>query len=130
MHGRLGNCRVHAIGLYDRDRGKTFYSGSQTVITSFFKNPYTQPGSTRRQLQLRHASAFVAGLGIDRFDIIKVDTEGAEIPIMRALAEAIASAMMVHIEFHSRGDRRAIDEFINPSHCLCRGIAESAHPGN
>lgn len=126
---RLGNCRVHAVGLYDRDCEKTFYSASQTVISSLFKNPYAQPGSTRRRLQLRHAGSFVAGLGIDRFDIIKIDTEGAEIPIMRALAEAIASAMMVHIEFHSREDRRAIDEFMNPSHCLCRGIVESAHRG-
>lgn len=124
---RFGKCRVHAVGLYDRDCEKTFYSASQTVISSLSKNPYAHARPIR--LQLRHAGAFVTGLGIDRFDVIKIDTEGAEVPIVRALAGAIRGAAIVHIEFHSREDRRTIDELMNPSHCLCRGTIESAHRG-
>jgi len=124
---RIGNCRIHAIGLYEGDCEKTFYSASQSVNSSLTKNPYAHASPLR--LRLHDAGAFVRGIGVERFDVIKIDTEGAEVPIIRSLGEALRRAAIVHIEFHSREDRRAIDYLMNLTHCLCQGIVESAHRG-
>ena len=62
------------------------------------------------RLRLRDAGAFVRGMGVERFDVIKIDTEGAEVPIIRSLGAVLRRAAIVHIEFHSREDRRAIED--------------------
>src|SRR5262249_15666254 len=122
---QIGNCRVHAIGLYEGDCEKTFYSASQSVKSSLTKNPYAHASPLR--LPLQAAGAFVRSTRVDRFDVIKIDTEGAEVPIMRSLADIVRQAAIVHVEFHSHEDRRAIDNLMNSTHCLCRGVVEAAH---
>ncbi|SRR5579883_28912 len=125
---RIGNCHVHEVGLYEGDCEKPFYSASNSVISSVSKNPYAR--ATPVPIKLRDAGGFVAGLGAGRFDLIKIDTEGSEVPIIRSLGTVIRDAATVHIEFHSRDDRRTIDDLMNPSHCLFRGAIEAAHRGH
>lgn len=125
---RIGNCRLHNVGLYDRDCEKSFYSASSSVLSSLTRNPLALASS--KVVTLREASCFVAELGVERFDLVKIDTEGAELPILRSLGSVIADAAVVHIEFHSRDDRRAIDDLMNPSHGLFRGKIEAAHRGH
>lgn len=125
---RIGNCIIHQVGLYEGDCEKPFYSASNSVISSVSKNPYAQ--ATSIPIKLRDAGGFVAGLGVERFDLIKIDTEGSEVPIIRSLGAIVRDAATVHIEFHSRDDRRTIDDLMNPSHCLFRGVIEVAHRGH
>jgi FkbM family methyltransferase len=124
----IGNCAIHQAGLYEGDCQMPFYSSDNSVISSGSRNPYARAVSI--PIRLRDAAAFVSSLEVEDFDLIKIDTEGAEVPIVRSLSEFIRGAAVVHIEFHSRDDRRAIDELLNPSHCLCRGVIESAHRGH
>jgi len=124
----IGNCRVHQVGLYHGDCERPFYSANNSVISSISKNPLAK--ATPVSIKLRDAGGFVAGLGVERFDLIKIDTEGAEVPIIRSLAAVIRDAAVVHVEFHSRDDRRIIDDLMNPSHCLFRGMIEAAHRGH
>jgi FkbM family methyltransferase len=124
----IGNCVIHQVGLYEGDCQMPFYSSDNSVISSGSRNPWARAVSI--PIQLRDAAAFVSGLGVGAFDLIKIDTEGAEVPIIRSLAEFIGGAAIVHIEFHSRDDRRTIDDLMNPSHCLFRGAIESAHRGH
>ena len=124
----IGNCVIHQVGLYDGDCQMPFYSSENSVISSGSRNPYARAVSI--PIQLRDAGAFVRSLGVASFDLIKIDTEGAEVPIIRSLGEFIRSAAIVHTEFHSRDDRRTIDDLMNPSHCLFRGAIESAHRGH
>jgi FkbM family methyltransferase len=125
---RIGNCRLHQVGLYEGDCEKQFYAATNPVLSSLSRNPSAQ--ATARSLMLRDAGRFVSGLGVERFDLIKIDTEGAELPIIRSLGNIVRNAATVYIEFHSREDRRAIDDLMNPSHCLFLGEIESAHRGH
>jgi FkbM family methyltransferase len=124
----IGNCHVHQLGLYEGDCERPFYSASNSVISSVSKNPYAR--TTPVSIKLRDAGGFVAGLGVKHFDLIKIDTEGSEVPIIRSLGPFIRDAGTIHIEFHSRDDRRTIDDLMNPSHCLFRGVIEVAHRGH
>ncbi len=125
---QIGNCRLHEVGLYEGDCERPFYSATSTVMSSLARNPLARV--TPSVLKLRDAGRFVAGLGVERFDLIKIDTEGAEIPIIRSLASFLSGAAVVHVEFHSREDRRAIDDLMNPTHCLHYGVIEAAHRGH
>jgi FkbM family methyltransferase len=125
---RIGNCRVHEAGLYDGDCERSFYAAPNSVLSSLTRNPIAH--ATPRVLALRDAGRFVSGLGVAGFDVIKIDTEGAEVPILRSLARIIPGTAVLHLEFHSRDDRRAIDDLMNPTHCLVRGAIESAHRGH
>ncbi len=124
----IGNCIVHEVGLYEGDCQMPFYSSDNSVISSVARNPFAH--ATSIPIQLRDAGAFVSSLGVEGFDLIKIDTEGAEVPIIRSLGQFMRTAAIVHAEFHSRDDRRAIDDLMNPSHCLFRGVIESAHRGH
>jgi FkbM family methyltransferase len=125
---RIGNCRIHAVGLYEGDCERPYYSANNSVLSSLTRNPIAD--AKPEVLQLRDAGRFVARLGVERFDVIKIDTEGAELPILRSLGSIVRDAAIVHIEFHSRDDRRAIDDLMNPTHCLFRGEIEGAHRGH
>ncbi len=125
---RIGNCRLHQVGLYQGDCERPFYSAMFSVMSSLARNPATPV--TPSLLKLHDAGRFVAELGVERFDLIKIDTEGAEVPIIRSLAGFVSRAALVHIEFHSREDRRAIDDLMNPTHCLYHGVVEATHRGH
>ena len=125
---QIGNCRLHHVGLYEGDCERPFHTATNTVMSSLARNPLAS--ATTGVLKLRDAGRFVAELGVERFDLIKIDTEGAEIPIIRSLGAIVAKAATVQLEFHSRDDRRAIDDLMNPSHCLYYGVIEAAHRGH
>jgi hypothetical protein len=116
------------VGLFDGDCERPFYSAPNFVLSSLSRNPFAR--ATARSLRLRDAGRFASELGVERFDLIKIDTEGAEVPILRSLGRVVRDAAIVHVEFHSREDRRAIDDLMNPSHCLFRGEIEAAHRGH
>ena len=102
----IGNCRTHRAGLYDQDCTRTFLAATASALSSLASNPIAR--ARRVELELRAAGPFVRALGVGRFDIIKIDTEGAELPILRSLGELVLRCPVVYLEFHSHADRRLI----------------------
>jgi FkbM family methyltransferase len=123
----IGNCRVHQAGLYDVDCTKTFLAATSSALSSLARNPIAR--SRGIELRLRAAGAFVRELGVERFDLIKIDTEGAELPILRSLGDVVRRCPTVYLEFHSHADRLAIDELLCETHWLERGNIAAAHRG-
>jgi FkbM family methyltransferase len=64
-------------------------------------------------------------------DLLKLDTEGAEVPILSSLSELIASQRIsvIQLEYHSDRDRRYIDRLLDPNYLLVAGRARTAHRG-
>jgi FkbM family methyltransferase len=123
----IGNCRVHRAGLYDQDCTRTFLAATSSALSSLSRNPIAR--SRAVELELRAAGPFVRGLNVARFDIIKIDTEGAELPILRSLGDIVLGCPTVYLEFHSHADRLAIDELLCRTHWLERGNIAAAHRG-
>ena len=68
-----------------------------------------------KKVPLRHAGRALAALGIERADVIKIDTEGAEWEILTALDERLLkSARVIMGELHGRRDFALLD-FLQPS---------------
>jgi hypothetical protein len=58
--------------------------------------------------------------------ILKIDTEGSEIPILQSIGERVQDIDFILIEYHSEADRRAIDALLR-GHTLFG--ARVARPG-
>jgi len=51
-------------------------------------------------------------LNAERIDVLKIDTEGCEIDILKCLGPRIEQVDCVLLEYHSEADRRRIDQYL------------------
>lgn len=117
-----------AYGLFDRDARLPLFEGVQDSVSASVGQS-ANTGSAAQEVELRDAGATMAALGIERIDLLKVDTEGCELPILRSLGGLVAGAALVYVEYHSEPDRRAIDALLAPTHTLARAQIGQAHMG-
>lgn len=131
--GHIGNCRAFNLGLFERDTVAHFNAAQISVLSSVFPIPHQGVPTAATQVQLRHAGAFADELAaqfkLPGFDLIKIDTEGAELAILGALGDRVAQANVIHLEFHSAADRRALDDLLCRTHVLVRGRIDKADLG-
>lgn len=125
---RIGNCRAFNLGLFERDAVAHFNAAQISVLSSLFPMKYDGVPAAATAVTLRHAGTFADELAaqfhLPGFDLIKIDTEGAELPILGALGDRVAQAHVIHLEFHSHADRRAIDDLLCRTHTLWHGRIE------
>jgi FkbM family methyltransferase len=78
--------------------------------------PTEESGRESVTVEVRAIGPLLGELGVDRISILKVDTEGMELPILRALDDALADVEVIHLEYHSDEDRRDLDALLSPGH--------------
>lgn len=77
-----------------------------------------ESGAESVVVPVRAVRPLLAELGLERPPVLKVDTEGMELPILRALGGALAAIEVIYLEYHSEQDRRDLDALVAPSHVL------------
>jgi FkbM family methyltransferase len=117
---RRGNIEPFNFGLLDRDDEVPLYSGAATTGTS---SVLRRPGTTDRTepVKLRSTRAVLDEQGISKVDLLKIDTEGCEVPILDSMRALLPGVQVVYLEFHSERDRRLIDGLLADTHLL--GVA-------
>jgi FkbM family methyltransferase len=116
----IGNCEPMQYGLSDHDGEELFYPGlTGSAVGSFSRGALTQ--SNGIGLPVRAALDAFRECRLDAPDIVKIDTEGSERPILESLEPAIARVKLVYIEFHSEADRQWIDKSLTRTHTLWHG---------
>lgn len=68
-------------------------------------------------------------LPYERISILKMDTEGLELEILRAIEDRLTSIDVVYLEYHSEADRLAIDRLLEPHFQLYAARADCPHRG-
>ena len=123
--GSLPGVEMRPWALFDRDGESKLYHGrSQNMQHSLVRSIET--GEATETIALRRASAAFAELGIDSASLLKVDTEGSEVPILTDLAAILPRVDMLYVEYHSERDRRDIERMLGAEFMLA--FAEAAHP--
>ena len=116
------------VGLFRATTKQTlFLGGPDSVTNSVVQNRLSSP--IREEIQLVAADAFTADVGMTRPDIIKIDTEGCEVPIISAMLESFRAAKAVYLEYHNERDRREIDKLLGETHVLYFGKVPFPHRG-
>jgi len=122
------NVQTFPIGLYSCDKTIALYPGrNDSVESSIAASDRTL--AEAEEVQLRRADDFVAAQGISAIDILKIDTEGCEVHILRSLERFLPTIKLIYVEYHSDRDRRLIDSLLSESHSLWRGRADLIYRG-
>ncbi len=124
----LRNVTVFPFGLHSREQRLSLFQGkNDSVESSLCSTPRT--GSESEEIRLLSAPDFLASQGVNRIDILKIDTEGCEVPILRSLNAYLPEVKALYVEYHSERDRRMIDEMLAGTHVLWRGHVTLAYRG-
>lgn len=121
----LGRIRVYPYGIHDHDGVvKLFRSRWDSMSASIAAS--AENTEEYDEISLRSAQAVANECALDVIDVLKIDTEGCELPILQAWRDRLAAVRILYLEYHSDDDRRAIDDLPGPTHVLAH--AEIRHP--
>lgn len=124
----LRNVTVFPFGLYSHDAVLSLFHGkNDSVESSVCASTRTEHES--EQIRLVDASRFLYELGIEKVDVLKIDTEGCEVPILKSLSKWLPDVKVLYVEYHSERDRRLIDDLLAETHVLWRGQIKFAYRG-
>lgn len=118
--------RVFPVGLADRDvTVKLFVGKHQWMQNSIVRSAET--GEAFEMVEIRKARRQLDETGIDEISILKVDTEGCEVPILEDLGPRLRAIDLLYIEYHSERDRRAIEAMLHANFVLLAASASRVH---
>jgi FkbM family methyltransferase len=124
----LRNITVFPFGLYSHDAVLSLFHGkNDSVESSVCASTRTEHES--EQIRLVDASRFLYELAIEKVDVLKIDTEGCEVPILQSLSKWLPDVKVLYVEYHSERDRRMIDDLLAETHVLWRGQIKFAYRG-
>jgi FkbM family methyltransferase len=124
----LPSVKAFQIGAFDRDAQPILHLGSEASVTNSIA-PGIFTGQRQEQITVRRFSSFLAEQGITHISILKLDTEGAELAILRDIASMLDRIDCIMVEYHSEGDRFALDELLKSRFTLYACKAEHPHRG-
>ena len=117
-----------AAGLGDTDGEVRLYHGrEQSGQHSVFASGMVSEGESE-SVPIERASSALHRRGVARLDLIKIDTEGCEVPILRDLLPAFSPGV-IYFEIHAEDDRLEIDRLLGATHLLARGRITNPHRG-
>jgi hypothetical protein len=119
---------VEPFGLFSHDAELDLFEGLEdTVTSSIAAGPETT--SVGEPIRLRDAAEWLAERSISQIDVLKLDTEGCEVPILGRLSAYVDSTAIIHVEYHSDADRRAIDCMLEGTHALVNANVRQINRG-
>ena len=117
----LANVRINNFGLYSSDTELPLYRGKyETGMSSV-----AQSMSTRNEsdvITLRSVRDWMSENSISAVDVLKVDTEGCEIPILEAMSDLLPKVKVIYLEYHNDDDRKEFDRILGETHLLVHGL--------
>ena len=115
-------------GLFDKEIEVPLYSGKDNSgQSSVMKSNYAETIS--EIIRLKKASEEIKKLNIEKISILKIDTEGCEIPVLKDIAPMIKDIDIIYLEYHSEDDRLEIDQMLTPDFFLYFSRASGIHQG-
>lgn len=104
----LPNIQVNNFGLSDHNTKAALHIGSRNVAqNSLFKTDAS--GEKTEEVEIRCAVEAIEHLEAAEISILKIDTEGSEVPIIKSIVSWLNRISAVFVEYHSEADRREID---------------------
>jgi FkbM family methyltransferase len=108
---------THPFGLFDRNETRPLYRGKGSPgEASIFKFAWVSDESD--VVELRSAAEWADEAGIESIDVLKIDTEGCELPILQALAALLPTVQVLYVEFNSKDAWRELDRVLADTHEL------------
>lgn len=124
----LANVRIENAGLSAESGTALLHLGRWSSMQASMI-PNEENRAEAYSVRVLAADAALRERGIDRISILKIDTEGVELPILRALSSWLERTDAIFLEYHSEADRLAIDALLAPRFVLVSSRATEADRG-
>ena len=124
----LSNVRCFNYGLYNRDCAVKLFTGTSASVTNSIGQSILN-NSEFEMVELRRASSFITNHGLDQILLVKIDTEGSEVPILLDIEPLLDRVESIILEYHSEQDRVEIDRLLASRFTLFLAKASQAHRG-
>jgi FkbM family methyltransferase len=124
----LPNVRPLNVGLLDRDGSGRLFRGSAVSASNSLGRCILNT-EEYEEVALRKMSSFLREANVEHLTLLKLDAEGAEIPILRDLGAFMDKMSAVHLEYHSEQDRREIDHLLGDRFLLYAARIHHVHRG-
>lgn len=116
------------FGMFSTDKEVPLYKGGTDCVTGSIGHS-AENGPDSETVVLRSIRDWLNENAITAIDILKVDTEGCELPILNSLADLLPAIKVIHLEYHSESDRKEIDRLLGATHILAGGKILHLHRG-
>jgi FkbM family methyltransferase len=116
------------FGMYAADREVPLYKGAVDSVTGSVGESVENRTESETVI-LRDIRNWMDENAITAVDILKIDTEGCELPILKRIADLLPATKIIHLEYHSESDRKEIDQFLGETHVLAAGKILHQHRG-
>lgn len=124
----LDRVDVIPFGLYGEEKPVHLYHGNKQCLQhSIFQSPEVSTKDSER-VQLRDAYELLHDKLVGRC-ILKIDTEGCELSILRRIKPLLNQVDIIYLEYHHEHQRRLIDDELS-SYSLLGSNANFLHRGN
>lgn len=126
---QIPNTEIVECGLSDRDGTERLFHGKLQCLQHSIHPSIEVDQSDFELIRLRDAATelpqkLIAGA------LMKIDTEGCEMEILRSVAPKLKDISLIYVEYHSEQQRREIDTILAPTHSLLSSNALQVHRGN
>jgi len=116
----------YIFGMFSADREVPLYKGGMDSVTGSVGDS-AETGADSETVVLRSIRDWLTENAISAIDILKVDTEGCELPILNSLTDLLPAIKILHLEYHSESDRREMDRLLGETHILAGGKILQPH---
>ncbi len=124
----IENIETKQIGMFDRDCQAELYVGRHHAAQSSVV-AHAETSERTETITLRRASVELQSLSVPRISILKLDTEGCEVPILSDLGDWLDRIDAIYVEYHCEADRREIDRMLSKNFYLIRAVVQRANLG-
>jgi FkbM family methyltransferase len=115
-------------GLFDKELEVPLYTGKDNSgQSSVMKNNSAENFS--EIIKLKRASDEIKKLNIEKISILKIDTEGCEVPVLKDIEPMLKDIELIYLEYHSEDDRLEIDQILSPYFLLYFSRTSGIHQG-
>lgn len=121
--------RAFPYGLLDRDCELPMYHGtSQSGQNSLVHTVETSP-TAGETVRLVKAGREAVERQWKNLSIVKIDTEGCEVPILSDILSEVPTIDLLYCEYHAEEDRHAINALTKERFILATAKADKPHQG-
>ena len=120
------NISRYFFGLGNNNETITLYQNPYNTGAS--STSYIHPESTKVDIHIKNAIEQFEGIGLKKVDVLKIDTEGAEVAILESLQKYLSNIKIIMLEYHSLEDRAKLLDILcdftlySPERLLSNGV--------
>ncbi len=103
----LGNITLNKIALSDRDGEIQLYQ--HPANTGCTSTTYQYENAKKVSVEVQKSGKALEALAVKKINVLKIDTEGAEVGILKGMQHLLTNTDIIMLEYHSEKDRREID---------------------